>query len=110
MTVLFVGVTLMTLIALSAMVVASTVVSRHDVLHPATVNPFTPGVADPSSDTIQNDQAMVQTVLAPAHDWQVATFVSLSEVEDLLDSLEAHGIERREVIALTDRCFAVRWK
>jgi len=79
-------------------------------VHPSTVNPFSAGVPDPSADTIQNEQAMIRTVLAPAHDWQVATFVSLSEVEDLLDSLEAHGVQGGEVIAVTDHCFAVRWK
>ena len=107
---LIVPVTLMTLVALLAMALASTVVSHRDVLHPATVNPFAPSVADPSSDTIPNDQAMTQTVMAPAHDWQVATFADLSQVEDLLDSLESHGVRGGEVIAVTDHCFAVRWK
>jgi len=106
---LLVPVTLVSLLAFVAMAM-SAVVSRRDVLHPATVDPFVPGVADPASDTIANDQAMVQTVLAPAHDWQVATFADLSQVEDLLDSLEAHGVMTREVIVVTDNCFAVRWK
>ncbi len=107
---LIVPVALMTLVALLAMALATSVVSRLDTLHPATVNPFAPSIADPSSDTISGDQSMVQTVLAPAHDWQVATFANLSQVEDLLDSLESHGIHSREVIVLTDHCFAVRWK
>ena len=107
---LLVPATLVTLLLLMAMAAVATVGSRHDILLPATVNPFVPGVADPSSDTIQNDQAMAQTVLAPAHDWQVATLEDLTRVEDLLDSLEAHGVESREVIAVTDHCFAVRWK
>ena len=101
---------LFNLFVLMAMTVAAVAVTRQDVLHPATVNPFAPGIADPSADTLQNDQAMVQTVMAPVHDWEVATFADLTQVEDLLDSLEAHGVATREVIAVTDHCFAVRWK
>ena len=107
---IIVALALSVLFALMVMAVAVAVTSRQDVLHPATVNPFAPGIADPSSDTMQNDQAMAQTVLAPAHDWEVATFDDLTQVEDLLDSLEAHGVATREVIAVTDHCFAVRWK
>ncbi len=111
MLILTVTVALLAIASASAIAVASTVGSHHDIMiGAATVAPFAPGVADPSSDTLQNDEAMIRTVLAPAHDWQVATFVSLSQVEDLLDSLEAHGVRGGEVIALTDHCFAVRWK
>jgi hypothetical protein len=107
---IIVALALFTLFALMAMAVAAAVVSRQDVLHSATVNPFAPGIAGPSADTMQNDQAMVQTVMAPLHDWEVATFADLTQVEDLLDCLEAHGVATREVIAVTDNCFAVRWK
>jgi len=94
---------------LSVRAIAVTSASRDGSL-PSTVNPFAAGASDPAADTLQNEQAMVRTVLAPAHDWHVATLVSLTEVEDLLDSLESHGVRGGEVIAITDHCFAVRWK
>jgi hypothetical protein len=50
------------------------------------------------------------TPLPAAAGWQVATRSSLREVEDLLDWLEAHGFARREVVALQDGLFAVRWR
>jgi hypothetical protein len=96
--------------AVASLMAMSATVAREELLRPATVNPFSPSVGDPSADTLSSADAMAQTVFAPAHDWQVATLDSLHDVEDLLDSLEAHGVETREVLALTDRCFAVRWK
>lgn len=101
---------LLTLLALMALTIVAVAVTRQDVLLPATVNPFAPSVADPTADTVGGNEAMVQTVLAPQHDWQVATLSNLSQVEDLLDSLENHGVTTREVVVLTDNCFAVRWK
>ena len=93
------------------LIAAAVVVARHDVLHPATVDPFygTPqGVT--CEDTVPMSNELVQTVLAPKSDWQSKNFRSLSHVEDMLDSLEAHGFQHREVVVLTDDCFTVRWK
>jgi hypothetical protein len=54
--------------------------------------------------------ASVDVTPAPAAGWQVATLANLSQVEDLLDSLEAHGVTEREVVTLQNNLFAVRWR
>ncbi len=81
---------------------------------PATVQPYAPGGVDPSADTLAGSSDLVRTVLnpltSPTADWQVATLANLCEVEDLLDSLEAHGVRDREVSTLAADCFAVRWR
>jgi len=43
-------------------------------------------------------------------EWVVAVLDNLSRVEDLLDWLEAHGVTEREVTALADDRFRVRWR
>ncbi len=79
------------------------------------VGVFAP-VAEPAfdlagADTLIGAGAMVQTVISPQKsEWHTATLHSLTEVEDLLDSLEAHGIATREVTAVNSGTFAVRWK
>ncbi|MFO0850087.1 MAG: hypothetical protein U0871_16255 [Gemmataceae bacterium] len=81
------------------------------VLQPGTVEPFAPGSADPSADTLAGYSEVVQTVLDVNRvEWQVATLHSLSDVEDLLDSLENHGVTERDVTALSNDTFAVRWR
>lgn len=77
-------------------------------LRPATVFPFAPGSSDPSADTLVGE-ANTQTVLAD-DGWQMATLNRLCDVEDLLDSLEAHGIAEREVQTMGNAEFLVRWK
>jgi|GEM_PF-5492956 len=66
---------------------------------------------DPGSDTMPVNCAMSKTAF-PANqpEWQVKTLGNLRQVEDLLDSLEAHGIEHREVLAMGNNVFAVRWR
>ena len=54
--------------------------------------------------------ASVDVTPAPTVAWQVATLADLGQVEDLLDSLEAHGITEREVVTLQNNLFAVRWR
>ena len=46
----------------------------------------------------------------PVREWQTATLTNLREVEDLLDALEAQGVKEREVVAIGDTTFAVRWR
>ena len=77
-------------------------------LRPATVFPFAPGNADPSADTLSN-QACIETVFADTG-WHALTLNRLSEVEDLLDSLEAHSVQEREVKTLGGNSFSVRWR
>lgn len=85
---------------------------RVGVLQPGTVEPFgVPGTTDPSADTIAGHSELVQTVMEPKKaEWYITTLRNLSQVEDLLDSLENHGIAEREVTALSNDCFAVRWR
>jgi len=67
--------------------------------------------ADPSADTLPTNCSLVKT--APplnTPEWRVRTVASLSQVEDLLDSLEAHGVKHREVLAIGNNVFAVRWR
>ena len=110
MTILF-PLALVTIVTLFTLSVLAVVASRHAVLQPTTVDPFSaPRISDPSSDTLAGWSEMVKTVLTPPNDWHVTTLHNLSEVEDLLDSLEAHGIHHREVVTLSEDCFAVRWK
>ncbi|HET6573061.1 MAG TPA: hypothetical protein VFG68_05630 [Fimbriiglobus sp.] len=52
----------------------------------------------------------VDVTPAPAANWHVATLANLSQVEDLLDCLEARGIAEREVVTLENDLFAVRWR
>jgi hypothetical protein len=73
---------------------------------PGTVYPFAP-VKPTAADTITSVAA--DTVFAD-EGWSVATLTRLSEVEDLLDSLEAHGIREREVRVMGNSSFRVRWK
>ena len=81
------------------------------VLHPGTVDPFAPGSVDPADDTLDGHPQVVQTVLDPKRvEWSLATLHSLAQVEDLLDCLENHGIAEREVTALSNDTFAVRWR
>ena len=42
--------------------------------------------------------------------WQVLETDCLTMVTNLLDSLENHGVRNRQVIALSNGCFAVRWR
>jgi hypothetical protein len=70
-----------------------------------------PGLADPSAVTLAGSGELVRTVLNPPRaEWQSATLHSLAEVENLLDSLEAHGVMNREVSVVNNGTFAVRWK
>lgn len=71
-----------------------------------TVYPFAPTTPDPVADTVAG---VADTVFAD-DGWQVATLHDLSEVEDLLDSLEARHVSQREVRTLSNNTFRVRWR
>ena len=72
---------------------------------PGTVYPFAP--AQPTTaDTLG---AETETVFAD-EGWSVVTLTRLSDVEDLLDTLEAHRFAQREVRAVGNSEFRVRWK
>lgn len=70
------------------------------------VYPFAPRKVDPSADTMAGE---AETVFAD-DGWTVITLTSLSEVEDLLDCLEAQKFAQREVRVMGNSRFRVRWK
>ena len=72
---------------------------------PGTVYPFAP-VKPSAADTLA---AAADTVFAD-DGWSVVTLNRLSDVEDLLDSLEAHRVGEREVRVMGNSSFRVRWK
>lgn len=90
------------LLTATAAVTAGVVMSQPK---PGTVYPFAP-VTPSSADTIA---AGVDTVFAD-DGWSVVTLDRLSDVEDLLDSLEAHQVCEREVRVIGNNSFRVRWK
>lgn len=93
------------------LVVLYAVATRTDAVPAGVVDPFQPTVgSDPSADTLPTGCAMSKTTPPASADWQVATLTNLSQVEDLLDSLEANGFAEREVLALGNSSFAVRWR
>ena len=111
MTALLLPAMMVAFVAVFMLIAAVAVAVRQDVLQPVTVDPFygtEQGTS--SSDTAAMSSEMVQTVLVPKSEWQSGNFRSLSQVEDMLDTLEAHGFASREVVMLTDDCFTVRWK
>ena len=102
---------LATVITLLTVSVLAVVATRQAVLQPSTVDPFSaPRITDPSAETLAGNSEMVKTVLNTPNEWNVATLHNLTDVEEMLDCLEAHGIQSREVITLSEDCFAVRWK
>jgi hypothetical protein len=99
--------------ALACVVAVYAMATRTDILlDPATVDPFKDQEEhDPSADTLAGLGAEVPTTPpAATGGWQLKVLSNLSQVEDLLDSLEAHGVAEREVVTLGGNCFAVRWR
>jgi hypothetical protein len=98
--------------ALACVLSAYAMATRADLLDPNTVDPFKGhDDHDPSADTLSGLGADVATTPpATTGGWQVSVLSSLHQVEDLLDSLESHGVAEREVVTLGGNCFAVRWR
>jgi hypothetical protein len=100
-----------TLLILSAVLVVSAAVVATSMpnpkLQPAEF-PFQPSTNDPSADTMVG-QAQIETVFND-YGWQSVTVDSLSDVEEILDCLEADKVETREVIAQGNASFCVRWR
>jgi hypothetical protein len=87
-------------------ILAAVVVHEHDLL-PATVNPFGGNtVTDPTAETLASGSADPTL----AGDWKRAELHSLSEVERLLDALEARHVRQREMDVVSDDTFVVRWR
>lgn len=110
MSILFPAVLAAGAIAVSLAVVFAVAVRAAEAV-PVEPSPFDlPGSADPSEDTLAGQSELVQTTKPTGTEWKLATVNTLSQVEDLLDSLEAAGVEEREVHALANNLFAVRWR
>lgn len=64
------------------------------------------GLRDSSAETLVGNGSSMQA----RAEWQLTTVDDLTDAEDLLDSLEAHGYDNRELVVLGNSCFAVRWR
>ena len=94
-------------VAIAAMSVMVTQTSP--TLESALASPFgTVGVS--ASDTLEG--GMNYRIFPPSRpgEWQIMSCESIREAEQTLDSLENHGVVEREMLALSNNCFAVRWK
>lgn len=92
-------------VAMLAMLCA--VVVQDPTLQPAMVNPFAGStVTDPTAETL----AVGAADPTLAGDWQQVELSSLSEVENLLDTLEAGRVRHREMSVVGNDKFVVRWR
>jgi hypothetical protein len=82
------------------------VFAMQTVTHPALASENTAIGLHDASDTLINSGSPMQA----RADWQLTTVDDLTDAEDLLDSLEAHGHVDRELVVLGNSCFAVRWR
>ena len=86
------------------------VITRTNPFRAERVSPFiTLDCAHASEDTL-SCEADVKTVFPPDAGWNVVALSNLRDVEDLLDSLEARCVADRELHALGNSKFAVRWR
>jgi hypothetical protein len=101
-----------TLVVFAAAIAAvSVAVTRSAVAEPVLASPFGHvGGPDAAADTLAGGTHCHVFPPAQPGEWQILTCDTLREVEDTLDSLEGHGILEREVVCLSNACFAVRWK
>jgi len=100
------GITAVAIAVGVAAVTAAYVVTTRSGLHAALVGQGTAvGLADPAADTVASGGRT-----AKATDWQLTTVDDLTAAEDLLDCLEAHGYEERELVVTGNSTFAVRWR
>jgi hypothetical protein len=93
-----------------AVLLRAAVVTRDAALPTTTVEPFeATGSGDAAADTICGEDG-AKTLPPVGPGWQVKVFRSLADVETALDSLEACGVADREVHALGNDVFAIRWR
>lgn len=108
---LVVPVTVVFVVTTVAMIALHTTITRAEGLQAATVDAFDfPAKSVTASDTIAASAPTAQTVMSPAQDWQSVTVQHLGDATDLLDYLENHGIQTKEMVALSNHRFVVRWK
>ena len=101
---------LLTGVGAVAVLLRSAVATKDGTEPSATVEPFeATGSGDPAADTICGEDG-ARTASPPGPGWQVNVYRSLAEVEAALDALEVCGVTEREVHALANDVFAVRWR
>ena len=93
-------------ILLAAITVLSVVATQHPALQPASVNPFGPSIGLENSDTLPTSLRGENTL---AGDWHTIELNRLSDVEDLLDTLETCHAQAELEITSNDQ-FTVRWR
>jgi hypothetical protein len=96
-----------TAVSLGVLTVLCVVAVRPVELQPGTVGPFeAPDLADPAADTMAGGRSEATL----AGDWHEVTLNKLSDVENLLDSLEAQSVAHREMSIVGNDKFLVRWR
>jgi hypothetical protein len=99
------------LVSTVAMIALNATITRAENLQPATVDAFNfPARPLSSADTIAASAPTAQTTFTQQSDWQTVTVHHLGDVTDLLDYLENHGVQTKEVVTLDNDRFSVRWK
>jgi hypothetical protein len=93
-------------ILLAAITVLSVVATQHPALQPATVDPFGPSIGLDASETLPTAMHSEGTLTG---DWHTLELNRLSDVEDLMDTLEACHARAEVEIAGNER-FTVRWR
>lgn len=104
MTILITG----TILAAAAVAVMS-VIATEATAEAALASPFGV-VGTASADTLEGGMHFCVYPPAQPGEWQLLSCDTLQEAEYTLDSLENHGVKDRELVALSNSCFAVRWK
>ena len=100
------GITALAIAATAALVSAACAVATRSGIHTALASQGTAvGLADPAADTVAGGTRSRRST-----DWQLTAVDDLSAAEDLLDCLEAHGFEDRELVVTGNSSFAVRWR
>jgi hypothetical protein len=90
-----------------AVLLRTVVATRDGMISPATFE--STGTGDPAADTVCGEESAL--TLPPAGtEWKVCVYRNLTEVEQALDTLETCGIAHREVHALANDTFAIRWR
>lgn len=81
---------------------------RAEAVSIAGEQPTVVGLGDAAAETLPGGAR--RPAGAGAGVWSLATMHDLTDAEDLLDYLEAHGVADRELVVLGNSAFAVRWR
>jgi hypothetical protein len=101
----------LTLLAIGAMIALTSVYAvatrTAEMVDPVVTTETTVvGLSDPAAETLSGDTKTP----VPQGEWQLATLNSLREAEELLDCLERQGFQERELVLMSNSCFAIKWR